>query len=52
MKVYEVGREYRLLAEEADEVTIRVDREKLSEKFSLQIAESNDSKKQRSWPLI
>ncbi len=42
MKVYEVGREYRLLAEEADEVTIRVDREKLSEKFSLQIAQSND----------
>ncbi|HRD02643.1 MAG TPA: SpoIID/LytB domain-containing protein [Candidatus Saccharicenans sp.] len=42
MKIYEVGREYRLLAEETDEVVIRVDREKLSEKFSLQIAQSRD----------
>ncbi|MDD8019852.1 MAG: SpoIID/LytB domain-containing protein [Acidobacteriota bacterium] len=42
MKVYEVGREYRLLAEETDEVSIRVTREKLSEKFSLQITQSAD----------
>jgi len=42
MKVYEVGREYRLLAEEAGEVAIRVDREKLSEKFTLQIGQTRD----------
>ncbi len=42
MKVYEVGNEYRLLAEEASEVAIRVDREKLSEKFTLQIGQSRN----------
>ncbi len=42
MKVYEVGHEDRLLAEEASEVAIRVDREKLSEKFTLQIGQSRN----------
>ncbi|MGB9893603.1 MAG: SpoIID/LytB domain-containing protein, partial [Candidatus Saccharicenans sp.] len=42
MKIYEIGPEYRLLAEDAEEVVIRVDKEKLTEKFVLLIAQSKD----------
>lgn len=42
MKIYEVGHEYRLLAEDADEVVIKVDKEKLTEKFVLLIAQTRD----------
>lgn len=42
MKIYEVGREYHLLAEDADEVVIKVDKEKLTEKFVLLIDQTRD----------
>jgi len=42
MKLYEVGREYRLLADDADEVVIRVDKEKITEKFVLLVAQTRD----------
>ncbi|MDW3229840.1 MAG: SpoIID/LytB domain-containing protein [Acidobacteriota bacterium] len=43
MKVYEIGQEYRVLAEDAGEVVIRVEREKLTEKFVLLITQTTDS---------
>jgi len=42
MKLYEVGREYRLLADNADEVMIKVDKEQLTEKFVLLVAQIRD----------
>jgi len=42
MKIYEIGKEYRLLAEDVEEVIIRVDREKLTEKFVLLVAQTRD----------
>lgn len=42
MKLYEVGREYHLLADDADEVVIRVDKEKVTEKFVLLVAQTRD----------
>jgi len=42
MKIYEIGREYRLLAEDAEEVVIKVEKEKLTEKFVLLIAQTSD----------
>lgn len=42
MKVYEINREYRLLAEDVEEVVIRVEKENLTEKFMLLIAQTND----------
>jgi len=42
MKIYEIGSEYRLLAQDAEEVVIKVDKEKLTEKFVLLIAQSKD----------
>jgi stage II sporulation protein D len=43
MKVYEIGQEYRQLTEDAEEVVIRVEREKLTEKFVLLITQTRDS---------
>ncbi|RFT15075.1 MAG: Conserved hypothetical lipoprotein [Candidatus Saccharicenans subterraneus] len=42
MKIYEIGREYRLLAEDAEEVVIKVEKEKLTEKFVLLITQTTD----------
>ncbi|MDI6697839.1 MAG: SpoIID/LytB domain-containing protein [Candidatus Saccharicenans sp.] len=42
MKIYEIGREYRLLAEDAEEVVIKVEKEKLTEKFVLLITQTSD----------
>lgn len=42
MKVYEIGREYRLLAEDAEEVVIKVEKEKLTEKFVLLVNQTSD----------
>jgi stage II sporulation protein D len=42
MKVYEVNSNYKLLAEEADEVFIKGRREKLTEKFVIQVAQSKE----------
>jgi stage II sporulation protein D len=44
MKVYEVNASYKLLAEDADEVYIKGRREKLTEKFVIQVAQSKDKK--------
>ena len=43
MKVYEIAQEYKVLAEDAGEVVIRVKREKLTEKFVLLITQTRDS---------
>jgi stage II sporulation protein D len=40
MKVYEVGTDYRLLAQDIDEIDIRGHKEKLTEKFLLQVAQT------------
>jgi len=40
MKVYEVNSHYQLLAEDADDVRIKGQREKLSEKFLVQVAQA------------
>jgi len=42
MKVYEVNANYKLLADDADEVYIKGRREKLTEKFVIQVAQSKD----------
>lgn len=42
MKVYQVGKDYQLLADETEEVALRVDKEKLSEKFILLLAQTRD----------
>ncbi|HEK86352.1 MAG TPA: SpoIID/LytB domain-containing protein [Candidatus Aminicenantes bacterium] len=42
MKIYQVGREYQILSDEADEAVIRVDKEKLSEKFILLLTQTKD----------
>ena len=42
MKIYEIGREYRLLAEDAEEVVIKVEKEKLTEKFVLLVGQTHD----------
>ncbi len=42
MKVYEVNASYKLLADDADEVYIKGRREKLTEKFVIQVAQSKD----------
>jgi stage II sporulation protein D len=42
MKVYEVNSSYRLLADDADEVYIKGRREKLTEKFVIQVAQSKE----------
>jgi stage II sporulation protein D len=42
MKVYEVNGSYRLLADDADEVYIKARREKLTEKFVIQVAQSKE----------
>ncbi len=39
MKIYEIGREYRLLEEEASEVVIKIQKEILTEKFVLVLAQ-------------
>jgi len=39
MKIYEIGREYRLLAEEASEVLVKIQKEILTEKFVLILAQ-------------
>ena len=44
MKVYEVNSSYKLLAEDADEVYIKGRREKLTEKFVIQVAQSKERK--------
>jgi stage II sporulation protein D len=40
MKVYEVGSDYRLLAEDVDEIRVKGHKEKLTEKFVLQVAQT------------
>ncbi len=40
MKVYEVGTDYRLLAQDVDEIDVRGHKEKLTEKFLLQVAQT------------
>ncbi|MBM3285396.1 MAG: SpoIID/LytB domain-containing protein, partial [Candidatus Aminicenantes bacterium] len=40
MKVYEVGQSYRLLAEDVNEIHVRGEREKLTEKFLLLVGQS------------
>ncbi|MGB7297205.1 MAG: SpoIID/LytB domain-containing protein, partial [Candidatus Aminicenantales bacterium] len=40
MKVYEVGADYRLLARDIDEIMVKGHKEKLTEKFLLQIAQT------------
>jgi stage II sporulation protein D len=40
MKVYEVGADYRLLARDVDEIDVRGHKEKLTEKFVLQVAQT------------
>ncbi len=42
MKVYEVNSDYKLLADDADEVYIKGRREKLTEKFVIQVAQSKE----------
>lgn len=42
MKVYEVNSHYELLAEDADEVRIKGQREKLTEKFLVQVAQARE----------
>lgn len=42
MKVYEIGLSYRLLAEDVDEIHVQGHREKLTEKFALLIAQSEN----------
>jgi len=44
MKVYEVNAHYKLLADDADEVYIKGRREKLTEKFVIQVAQSKKRK--------
>jgi stage II sporulation protein D len=41
MKIYEVGSSYKLLAEDVDEIHVRGRKEKLTEKFVLQVAETD-----------
>jgi stage II sporulation protein D len=40
MKVYEVGADYRLLARDVDEIEVKGHKEKLTEKFLLQVAQT------------
>jgi stage II sporulation protein D len=40
MKVYEVGSDYRLLARDVDEIQVKGHKEKLTEKFVLQVAQT------------
>ena len=40
MKVYEVGSDYRLLAQDVDEIQVKGHKEKLTEKFVLQVAQT------------
>ncbi|HUU37060.1 MAG TPA: SpoIID/LytB domain-containing protein [Candidatus Desulfaltia sp.] len=40
MKVYEVGADYRLLARDMDEINVKGHKEKLTEKFVLQVAQT------------
>ncbi len=40
MKVYEVGADYRLLARDVDEIDVKGHKEKLTEKFVLQVAQT------------
>jgi stage II sporulation protein D len=40
MKVYEVGADYRLLARDVDEINVKGHKEKLTEKFVLQVAQT------------
>ncbi len=40
MKVYEVGADYRLLARDVDEIDVKGHKEKLTEKFLLQVAQT------------
>lgn len=42
MKIYEVGSSYRILAEDVDEIRIKGRKEKLTEKFVLQVAETEN----------
>jgi stage II sporulation protein D len=41
MKIYEVGSSYKLLAEDVDEIHVKGRKEKLTEKFVLQVAETD-----------
>lgn len=45
MKIYEVNAEYKLIAENTDEILIKGDREKLNEKFVIQVAQFKDLEK-------
>lgn len=42
MKIYEVNSNYKLIADDADDVTIKGYKEKLSEKFVIQISQARD----------
>ena len=42
MKIYEVKTNYKLISEDADEVLIKGNREKLTEKFIIQVARARD----------
>ncbi|MGD9345163.1 MAG: SpoIID/LytB domain-containing protein [Candidatus Aminicenantes bacterium] len=42
MKIYEVKENYKLIAEDVDEVFVKGHKEKLSEKFLIQVAQTND----------
>lgn len=44
MKIYEVNSKYKLLADDADKVRIKGHKEKLSEKFLVQVAQAKDQK--------
>jgi len=44
MKIYEVNSRYKLIADDADEVRIKGHKEKLSEKFLVQVAQTKDRK--------
>jgi len=44
MKIYEVNASYKLVADDADEVYIRSRKEKLTEKFLIQVAQRKDRK--------
>ncbi len=45
MKIYEINSHYRLLAEDIDEVYIKGSKEKLTEKFVIQVAQTKNRKK-------
>ena len=48
MKIYEVTNSYRLIAEDVDEVLIQGNREKLNEKYVIQVAQTRDRKEAES----